>query len=132
MRIVIGGGSRCGKTTLADKLGNEQGLSVWHSDDLIEMGWSEASAAMAEMIGGSEEGIFEGVAATRALRKLLEASKDKPCDIYIHLTSPYEQVSKGQATMNKGVDTVFSEIRTQLHARGVKVLRSQNTQGLLQ
>lgn len=123
-KIVIGGGCRCGKTTAAKKMGADLGLPVFHSDDLIGLGWEKASTVFAETIRREPCGVFEGVAASRALRKLIVDSDAKPCDVYVRLSEPFEELSSGQAAMNKGEATVFDGIRYELEHRGVDVRTS--------
>ncbi|MDQ5871618.1 MAG: hypothetical protein M3547_05370 [Acidobacteriota bacterium] len=119
-RIVVAGSPRAGKSTLASRLGIAR---VRSADEVMGLGWSEAS----ELIAGSwfdEPGpwVIEGVAAGRALRKWLAANPEgRPCDRLLVLERPCEALSKGQATMGKGVQTVLNEIRGELERRGVVV-----------
>lgn len=121
LKIVIGGGCRCGKTTLSERVAKRFGLELYHSDDMIGLGWSNASDAFAQLIVSKASGVFEGVACTRALRKLMAATDGRPCDVYVHMIEPHVALSRGQLAMNKGVDTVFEEIRAELTNRGVMV-----------
>ena len=120
MRVVIGGGPRTGKTTLAAKCYPPE--LVHHTDDLINLGWSEASAAAAEWMAEPGPWVIEGVAAVRALRKALDASPEAPCDQLYWLTEPHEALAKGQASMAKGCDTVLAGIRDELIRRGVQII----------
>ena len=119
MKLVIGGGARCGKTTLADHLARCNGLPVYHADDLLSLGWREASDAFADVIAFGRDGIYEGVAATRALRKLLARSRARPCTMYVHLNEPFVGLTDQQRTMNIGAETVFRTMIRPLHRRGV-------------
>lgn len=121
MKIVIGGGARCGKTSLAELLAREHGLPVYHADDLIHLGWSEASDAFADVIEYGRDGIYEGVAAVRALRKLLKRTRARPITRYIHLTFPRTSLTEGQRKMNVGIEVVHREIRSRLRDRGVEL-----------
>ena len=126
-RIVICGGPRTGKTTLARKLGGEvfvgdpaEVRTIRHMDDLIAEtcwlgrdGWSAACRTVAsEWLPAPGPWIIEGVAMARALRKWREAHPGAapPVDRVIRLTAPYRELSKGQATMAKGEETVWREI----------------------
>lgn len=120
-RIAIVGAPRTGKTTLAGELGARLGLPVQSSDDLITLGWSEASDELAERIAAADSGIFEGVAVIRALRKLLKQSPDKPVDHLLILHVPQERLTAGQAAMAAGVRTVLQATLPTLIARGVEV-----------
>ena len=138
-RIVICGGPRTGKTTLAnDLVGGDDArdqmehahVEVRHTDDLIgklahlgKDAWSEASRQVSEWLDTPGPWIIEGVAVCRALRKWREAhpGEPPPVDKVIRLTEPHEQLSKGQATMAKGEETVWLEIETWILHSGVPV-----------
>lgn len=124
VRVVIVGGPRCGKTTLADKYGQlHAGLPVYHSDDFKQLEWSRASDVLCHMMESmSGRWLFEGVAMVRALRKWLAKNpQGRPCEVVMCLWRPFEGLSPGQASMAKGVRTVFDEIRPELVRRGVKI-----------
>ncbi len=118
-RIVIGGGPKTGKSTLSRVLDG----AVHHTDDLIGLGWSEASQAVAEMTAEPGPWVIEGVATVRALRKALAATDGAPCDVLIWLVHPWQHLSKGQLAMAKGCQTVLAEIAPQLRDRGVIIER---------
>lgn len=121
MRIVIAGGPHVGKSTAADLLG----LPVRRTDDIIGMGWSEASAEAATWFDAPGPWVVEGVATPRALRKWLAAHPHgKPCDRVYWLTTVRAPLTKpGQAAMAKGCATVWVEIEPELRRRGVEILR---------
>lgn len=127
MRIVIGGVPRAGKSTLAERMRAELGYEVMHTDDLIHLGWSEASAEGARfMLARPGPWIVEGVAAIRSLRKALAAGSAKPCDKLVWLGTPYVEQSDGQRVMGKGAETVLAEIEPDLRARGVFIVRGMS------
>lgn len=118
-RVLIVGGPKTGKTTLADQLSKSNGYPVTHTDDFIEKGWSEASAHVAELLQKPGPWIIEGVAGTRALRKMLNQAA-KPPDIHvIRLTEPHTARSTGQVTMAKGEQTVWAGIEDKLKELGL-------------
>ena len=121
MRIVIVGGPHTGKTTLANKMGAETGVRVLHSDSVMGLGWSEASAKVAEWFDFTGPWLVEGAACARALRKWMASHPGKPCDRVLWLTVTHTDVSPGQAAMAKGVETVLREITPELKKRGVEV-----------
>jgi len=123
-RIAIVGGPRVGKTTAARALAVRHGLPVRHADDLIPLGWSEASTRLAGDIGAAQGGIFEGVSVVRALRKLLDASDARPVEAVVILREPHETLSAGQAAMQAGHDRVLDEIRPELERRGVAIIEA--------
>ena len=122
-RIVICGGPRTGKTTYGKKLAEEMGCKLISTDDFIDLGWSECSAHVAELMadcGGPW--VIEGVAAVRALRKALKAKDGKVCDEVIWLTEPYEKLLPGQESMTRGCHTVWDGIEGQVCDRKIEVL----------
>lgn len=119
-RIAIIGPPRAGKTTEALRLGKELGLQVHHADDLISLGWSEASAELARRMSAAESGVFEGVAVVRAMRKMLAADGGRPVDRVIMLATPRVELEEGQRRMALGHETVWKEIAPELSRRGVE------------
>lgn len=124
-RLAILGAPRTGKTALAGTLATERNCAPRSTDELIGLGWSEASEAAAAWFDDPANQIIEGVAVARALRKWLAAHPEgKPVDRLIILTNaPFEAHTPGQATMGKGINTVLAEIEPQLRARGVAIER---------
>lgn len=145
MRILITGGPRAGKTSLANHLGqggtwdidngHEPGIgpplraeSVRHTDDLIEKlkhlgkeAWLVVSAEVVKWMDDPGPWIIEGVAASRALRKWREANPGKrpPVDRVIYCRVPFAPLTKGQDTMAKGVRTVLDELEPWLLEHGI-------------
>lgn len=120
-RIIVAGGPRTGKTTFAKGLGERYGLKVQHTDDLIQLGWSGASAAAAAWFDEPGPWIVEGVAVPRAIRKWLAANPTgKPCDYFLWLQEPKVHMTRGQIQMSAGCLTVWLEVKDQLLARGVR------------
>lgn len=138
-RIVITGGPRTGKTTLAGQLPqlfmvgalpliDVRTAPILHTDDLIaelahlgKDAWSEGSRRVAEWLDAPGPWIIEGVAVSRALRKWHEAHPGAapPVDRVIYLTEPYEPLTPGQASMAKGVEKVHRELVDWLNEHGV-------------
>lgn len=133
-RIAIVGGPRVGKTTLALRAAEAIGLPVTHADDLIELGWSEASTALAAQIAAAAEGggVFEGVSVVRALRKLLAQTPwgDAPIDVLLVLRDVHEALNPGQLRMQGGHETVLREVLPGLLGRGVQVVYAPAELGL--
>lgn len=137
MRIVITGGPRTGKTTLADSMWNnvaveagaadptKRGLGieiVRHTDDLIgHVDWSAASQAVSEWLNEPGPWIIEGVAVSRALRKWRDQHPGErpPADRVIYLRDAYERTTSKQDAMAKGVLTVHLEIEPWLLEHGI-------------
>jgi broad-specificity NMP kinase len=124
VRIVICGGPKTGKTTLSQTLKPQ----VFHADDYIHLGWSEASQAIADLFDqyAASAWVIEGVACVRALRKWLDSHPTgKPCDRVILLmeVKSMDGYTSRHSSMSAGVHTVFQEIEPELLARGVEVIR---------
>lgn len=108
MRIAIAGPPKTGKTTLADSLG----VPVRHTDDVIGLGWSEASAEVSRWFDEPGPWCIEGVAVLRALRKWRERhpSSPPPLDRLVLMMSVHGQHTPGQERMAKGIATVYAEL----------------------
>lgn len=121
-RIAITGAPKAGKTPYANRLASKLGVEVIHTDDYIDMGWSEASTHAADVMTKPTTLVTEGVAVPRALRKMLEAHPDvKPVDeVHIVQRAGSQGLSGGQAGMAAGLFTVLAEIRPALEALGVE------------
>lgn len=121
-RICITGGPRTGKTTLAEYIGNALHIqNVRHTDDVMHLGWSAASEAVAAWFNAPGPWIIEGVAVSRALRKWRAAhpGEPPPVDRVIYLEHAHEPLSRGQYRMSVGVETVHAEIEEWLADHGV-------------
>ena len=122
-RILVAGGPRVGKTTLADKLAaHRQGTTVRRTDSAAPLGWSEASAHAAIWLDAPGPWIVEGVAVPRAVRKWLASHPEgAPADLVFWSDVAHVERSAGQETMAKGCATVWREILPELLRRGVRV-----------
>lgn len=129
-RTCITGGPKTGKTTLAKEMVRVEpvehlvwGVNARSTDDLIHLGWSEASQHVAdEWLTQPGPWIIEGVAVSRALRKWREAHPGEapPVDRVIYLTETFKEPTAGQRAMAKGVETVHREIEGWLSEHGVR------------
>lgn len=122
-RICITGGPKTGKTTMADRMSLGATADIRHTDDLIAShDWSAASLEVSTWFDAPGPWIIEGVAVSRALRKWRDAhpGEPPPVDRVILLVTPHVELSKGQATMAKGVEKVHGEIESWLLDHGVK------------
>lgn len=106
-RIVIIGAPKTGKTTLAAKMGGGRS-----TDDVMGLGWSEASAEVSTWFDKPGPWIIEGVAIVRALRKWMKNNPGKPAPIdkMIRLSKTHVPVNAAQAAMGAGINTVLAEI----------------------
>ena len=96
MKVAITGGPKTGKTTLSAEYEH-----VRHTDDLIHLGWSEASTAISLWFDDHEVQTIEGVAVPRALRKWLRANPSgKPCDRVIYMRRALVRQCIRQAAMS--------------------------------
>lgn len=128
-RILIAGGPKCGKSTIAARLCDAMagtGVLLMHTDDLMGDGfdWSAASLRVSEWFQSAAPWIIEGVSVPRALRKwfaLRLDSQEKPADVVYWSLAHKVPLSKGQVSMAKGCQTVFEQVRPMLLARGVEI-----------
>lgn len=106
-RTVIIGWPGTGKTTLAEKMGGGRS-----SDEVMDLGWSEASEAVSYWLDEPGPWLIEGVAVPRALRKWRERNPGQPppVDKVIHLHQQHRQLKGRAVSMGKGIDKVLSEI----------------------
>lgn len=121
MRILIVGGPRVGKTTLAGKLAVEHGIVPLHTDDLIgRRTWSEASDEVRLWMEQRGPWCIEGIAAVRAVRKWLAVhAEGTPADALYLGSTPHETLTDGQASMTKGHERIWSEVKDELARRGL-------------
>lgn len=117
-RVVIGGAPRAGKTTFSGQFANAR-----HTDDLIPLGWSEASDEAALWLQEPGPWVVEGVTAVRALRKALSVSDGRPCDLLVWLRLPWVPLTQAQAGMVVQGERVLDEIEPELRARGVVIVQ---------
>lgn len=122
-RVVIIGGPKTGKTTVANKLGARHKIPVKHCDSLIGLrDWSGASSEIAQWFAAPGPWIIEGVAAVRGLRKWLEDNPaGKPADVLLVMQKAKLPRTDKQESMAKGADTIWREIAAEVRARGTKV-----------
>lgn len=122
-RILIAGGPRVGKTTLAAGMRSVLGIVPRSTDDLIgRFPWSDASAEVARWLEEPGPWVVEGVAVPRALRKWLEANAEGlPADALWFSTRPKVDRTPGQITMAKGVASVWAEVEPELRRRGLVI-----------
>jgi dephospho-CoA kinase len=123
MRTLIIGAPKTGKTTMANEAFS--GIPIYHTDDLIKLGWSEASEAVARWMEREGPWCIEGVAIPRALRKWFAThpnKEDTPCDTIFVLTEPHIELTSQQQNMAAGMLTVWREMVPQLKARGVEIV----------
>lgn len=106
-RVVITGWPKTGKTTLAAKMGGGRS-----TDDVMSLGWSEASERVSLWLDQPGPWIYEGVAIPRALRKWRKRNPGKrpPIDKLIILKNPRQDLDPAAAAMGKALDTVLAEI----------------------
>lgn len=119
-RVVIAGGPRSGKSTLARELAAYSGTHFLRgTDELMGLGWSESSLVASDWFDRGGQWICEGVVVPRALRKWLARVPDvPPADMVLWTNQDVTHRSPGQHAMAKGCDTVWREILPELLRRG--------------
>jgi hypothetical protein len=125
-RVAIIGGPRTGKTTKARGAACA-GVEVCETDAWKGMAWSAQSERVVSWLVGHREDAFviEGCMVVRGLRKYLRGHPGKPVDVVQVCETPREVLSRGQRRMQRGVETVFREIESELTARGVRIEREE-------
>jgi len=113
-RILIVGGPRTGKTTLAKHLAAELGYPLRGTDELTATEWSAASQEASGWFREDGPWIFEGVVLPRAIRKHYRASIEAPADAVVIMKRPKVEQSPGQASMTKACATVLNESMSML------------------
>lgn len=110
-RIMVAGWSGTGKTTLARKIAESTGMPLLSTDDYIQLGWSEASEHIANLLADGVPRVVEGVAVPRVLRKMLRANPlVKPCDRLIVLQFARRPQTAEQAAQGRGHDSVLVSV----------------------
>ena len=126
-RIIIVGGPRCGKSTMARRL-REEGVPTYCGDpkSLVKqpednviylpnyLSWTTAPDYVTrEWFTMEGPWCCEGVVMARALRKLQRQQQDgllKGAEV-IYLDFPFVPLTPGQANMSKGIVTVWFEVQ---------------------
>lgn len=130
-RIIIIGGPRTGKTTMAEDLRRRAGVQhIRHTDDLADMEWSRASEVASTWIDEPAPWLIEGVAAVRALRKWLRRNPTgRPCELIILAWHHVVDSTPGQVAMARGVRTIWEgpvsdggpSVKSDVESRGVRI-----------
>ena len=98
-RIAIVGGPNTGKSTLCHLVDDRP---VFASGLLIDqVTWAEAPHALVAVAISLDRFVIEGVQTARALRKGM------PVDYIVWLHKPRIELTKGQAAMTKGINTIM-------------------------
>jgi len=126
-RIVLVGGPRSGKSTLAVRLSERYGLPARHADALVgTLDWSEHSLEVSRWLEEFGDFVIEGCSTARALRKWLERYPGAELgSTVVWLPDAIQRRSPSQEAMAKGVATVWAQIAPELAARGTTVLGPQ-------
>lgn len=114
MRIAITGYPGSGKTTLSERMRDENlDLLIRHTDDLMHMEWSALSQFVVDN-WFEEPGpwIVEGVRIPHCLRKWCKQNPydSLPIDRLIILEDTFKDLNSGQRSMAKSLDKILDEL----------------------
>jgi adenylate kinase family enzyme len=122
--VILCGGPRTGKSTLAVRLSERHSIPVKFGDSLVGTHeWSEASLEVSNWIDDPEPWIIDGVVAVRALRKWLPRNPDaKPDFVVVYMRDNIQVQTDKQKAMAKAIHTIWKEVEPELVRRGIKVI----------
>lgn len=123
-RILICGGPRTGKTTEGLVLARELGVALRSTDNLMAMGWSEASLVASTWLDEPGPWVIEGVAVVRAVRKWMRGARPLariPADLLLWRGHALCELNPGQESLAKGCITIMRSIAPDLFARGLRI-----------
>jgi adenylate kinase family enzyme len=125
VRLIIIGGPKTGKTTLARAATGD--TPAYHTDDLIPgRSWADQGDAAFMMLcranlDDPDGFVYEGVLAVRALSRWLKSRTDSPCDQLLVLTVPRVSQTPEQQRLGKAIMTQFQPLIPGLRALGVEI-----------
>ena len=121
-RIAICGGPRVGKTSFARSLASEHGAPAVSTDDFMGAPWPAIPDLVLAQLRNLPAWILEDTQAARVLRRWLNEPAANPGLTCVYwLEKPLVELRDGQASMAKGVATVFADVRPKLYKLGVPV-----------
>lgn len=126
MKIIIAGGPRCGKSTLARTLGCPH---VWATDWLLDTFFERYAPGTMHKLADeivhwmARPGpwVIEGCPTILAIREWLHLTRQKPCDKLIWLDTPYEELNPARRQLLRMCDATFQDTHEWLHRLGVKI-----------
>lgn len=112
MKILIGGYSGTGKTTLGKQLAEEHDIPLYQTDSLLHLPRPKQLTQIASWLD-QDEYVIEGTQAGAGLRewKRTHPFKPPPIDKYIVLTKAKRLQTQGQQRQKKGLDTIERQLR---------------------
>jgi hypothetical protein len=125
--VFICGGSKTGKTTLANDLCDSL-YNIIHTDEYIGKGtWADIPDLIIKDLQKSGDNfICEGIQTARVLRRILKDPKKYQIEIdrVWNLTIPFSPVEPKALAMNKGLNTIFKEIQPLLNKKNIPIFYS--------
>lgn len=118
-RFLVVGYPRSGKSSFARAIGRALRVEPIATDQVMGLGWSEASEAASNWFDRKGPLVIEGVAGLRALRKwLLRNSRMRtpqpmPIDrlIFLRRQLDPDSMKRGLVSMSYGIDTTFKKMQ---------------------
>lgn len=125
MKILIAGGPRTGKSTLAKRLSEENGnIPVRCTDDVIHtLPWATASLEVATWFDAPGPWIIEGTIVVRAMRKwFFQSPTQTQCAKYVYFGSmAFIPTTSDQNRMIIGCNTIWNYVGAEAVRRGMVV-----------
>lgn len=128
MKIIICGGPKTGKTSLAKGISINKSIPIRHTDDLIlTHKWGEDSDEVEKWINEPGDFIIEGVTAHRGLRKWFinhaHPNQEPNIELIYVMNTPHTTLTREQEIMRKGFATQWAAMLPTIRGRQIPVVQ---------